>query len=238
MKKEIKLYNGKISIWFDEEKHIFTDKDGDRILGVTSITNIIDKSPVLIPWAIKMMGNYLVYYAGQPITRELIDEAKREWRKVKEEAADIGSLIHEFAAQWITLKKKPEIPEDEQVRNGAIAFMKWVKDTGVEFDNSEKIIYSKKHNFAGILDADGHINKEHCIIDFKSSSGIYPEMYLQLTGYWLAREEETKIKYNKGYIVQFGKIDGEFHVVEITREEYKKNKEAFLAALTLKKYGK
>lgn len=237
MNKEFKLYGGKIKICFDDERHVFTDKDGKIILGTTSITGLLDKSAALMGWTAKMMGIYLLNEAGNGndrITIELVSRAKQEYRRLKQEAADIGSLIHEFAEKWITSKKKPAIPDNDKVRNGAIAFLSWVKDTGVKFDNSELIVYSKKHNYAGIMDADGHIDGKRCIIDFKSSSGIYTEMRYQLAAYWNAREEETKKEYDLGYIVQFGKETGEFKVLEISRNEYLKDKKAFLGLLSVK----
>lgn len=236
MKREINLYNKKVKIFFDEERHIFTDENGDTIFGTTSITGLLDKSGALMGWVAKMMALYLngLLSEGKPITSDSIELAKKEYRKLKAEAADIGTMIHEFAEKWITLKKKPEIPENEKVRNGAIAFLKWVKDTRVEFDNSELIVYSKKYNYAGIMDADGHIDGKKCIIDFKSSSGIYPEMFMQLSAYWLAREEELGKEYDLGYLVRFGKEDGNFEVKEISRKEHLKNKEAFLGLLKVR----
>jgi CRISPR/Cas system-associated exonuclease Cas4 (RecB family) len=236
-KRKIKLYQGKVTIFFDEERHQFSHEDGTPILGTTSVTGLIDKSAPLMAWATNNMALILNQNleAGQVITPDHIDIAKREYRRLKKEAADIGSLIHEWAEKWITIKKKPEIPEDEKVRNGVIAFLKWVKDTGVEFNNSELVVYSKKHDVAGIMDADGRIGKKDCIIDFKSSKAIYNEMLYQLASYWMAREEETKKEYEIGYIVRFGKEDGEFGVTEISRKEYMKNREAFLGMLKVKR---
>lgn len=236
-KIEHKLYGGEEVIYFDDERHIFTDKKGNNIISVTGITGVIDKSGALMGWTAKMMGLYLAELLDKGVVIDIghIEIAKKEYRRLKQEAADIGTLIHEWAEKWITLKKEPELPEDERVRNGSIAFLKWVKDTGVKFNNSEQIIYSKKYNYAGIMDADGHIDGKHCIIDFKSSNGLYNEYKYQLAGYWQAKEEETNKKYEIGYLVRFGKDDGEFEVKEISRSEYEKDKKAFLGALAIKR---
>lgn len=241
MEKRIKLYKGKVTILFDEEKHKFTHLDGKSIDSVTSATGKIDKSAPLMGWAIKMMGIYInENYDPEKIkTKEdmglLVDIAKREYRRIKEEAADIGTEIHEWASDWIK-GKKVAIPEEERARNGVIGFMKWIKDQEkIKITESEKFIYSQKYDFAGIMDWEGKDDGELVIGDFKSSKGIYPEMEMQLSGYWLAREEETGKKYAKGYIVQFGKENGEFKTLEIQRKEHLKNAKAFLAALTIKR---
>ncbi len=237
MRKKIKLYQGKVTIFFDEEKHQFSHEDGTPIIGTTSVTGILDKSSPLMAWAVNSMATLLMKNVlnGERISLGSIEIAKKEYRRFKQEAADIGSLIHEWIEKWITLKKKPEIPEDEKVRNGVIAFLKWIKEKKVEFDNSELIIYSKKNDVAGIMDAEGHIDGKKCIIDFKSSKGIYNEYRYQLASYWSAREEETGEKFDIGYIVKFGKDDGEFGVMEIQRKEYQKDLEAFLGLLQTKR---
>jgi hypothetical protein len=85
------------------------------------------------------------------------------------------------------------------------------------------------------MDAEGKMGKDDVIIDFKSSKALYSEYRYQLAAYWLAREEETKKKFEGGWIIKFGKDDGEFEATYIPRKEYEKDKEAFLAALTIKR---
>jgi hypothetical protein len=231
-----KLYNGKVVIDFDSEKHIFWDKNSKRITGVTSVTSVIDKSRPLIFWAIGLMRDNLLQLKekGLSISADQILEASKLHQVRKEEAADIGTKIHDWVEQWIK-GKKPGAPEDPQVMNGINAFLKWVKETKIKLKCSETIVYSKKHDFVGIMDAEGEMDGADVIVDFKSSNAIYPEMLLQLSGYWLAREEEVGKKYTKGYIARFGKDTGDFDVIEILRKEHDKNIRAFLGALEIKK---
>ncbi len=229
------LYKGKIVIDFDPEKHIFWDKQSNRIIGVTSVTGIIDKSRPLIYWAVGLTRDFLIEKLknGFIIAEETILEAVKQHTIKKEEAADIGTKIHDWVELWIK-GKKPEIPAESQVMNGVNAFLKWVKETKIKLRSSETIVYSKKHNFAGIMDAEGRMGKEEVIIDFKSSKAIYNEYRYQLAAYWLAREEETGKKFDGGWIIKFGKDDGEFAATYIPRKEYEKDKVAFLAALAIK----
>jgi hypothetical protein len=237
--RTIKLYNNTIELEFDEERHVFR-RNGEYLISVTGATGQIDKSRFLIPWAINLMRDFLIsnWNIREKISEEqkikLITEAARQHTMVKEREATIGDKAHAWAEQWIK-GEKPEIPDDEKERNCVISFLKWVKEAKVKFLSSEKVIYSKKYNYAGILDAEATIGKERTIIDFKSTNGIYNEMHYQLAGYWLAAEEESKKKYKRGYIIKFGKNDGEFEAHEITRKEYLKDLRAFLGALEIKR---
>jgi hypothetical protein len=241
----IKLYKNTIAIEFDEDRHIFK-RNGEYVISVTGATGMIDKSQALIGWAIKLMKNFLIekWDPTKKISEDekigLICEAANQHCIAKERARNVGEQAHSWVEEWIK-GKNPAIPDDEKVRNCVISFLKWVKDSKIKFISSERKIYSKKYNYAGILDADGKINKKNVIIDFKSSNknkynktGIYNESRYQLAGYWQAVEEESKKKYDRGYIVQFGKDSGEFMAVEIPREEYLKDIKAFLGALAIK----
>jgi len=237
--EKVKLYQKSIEIEFDPEKHIYR-LNGEKLISVTAITSQIDKSRALIPWAIKLMRLFITeaWDVTKKITEEeklqIIEDGAKQHRIRKQEAADTGTQAHEWAESWIK-GEEPEIPDDERVRNCVISFLKWVKDSGIKLKTSERIVYSKKHNYVGILDADGKIKKDNIIVDFKSSNGIYPEMFFQVSGYWKAAEEESKVEYQRGYIVQFGKDSGEFNVKEISREENEKNFKAFLGALAIKR---
>jgi len=238
MLKEISLYKGvvKLSVDIDEEKHECFDCKGKKIEdSVTGATGIIDKSGALMGWVAKMMGLYLLAEKDKgnfQITEEMIDRAKREYRRLKTEAADLGTEIHKWTSDWIK-GKNPAMPTDERVVNGITAFLKFQKEHKVKWLESERIIYSKKHNYWGVLDAIGKIGKDLVLIDFKSSSGIYPEMFIQTAGYQLAYEEETGKKITKRMIVKFGKEDGKFEVREL--DNGKEDQTAFVAALTLKR---
>lgn len=232
MLKEYKI--GTVKIRFDDEKHRFWNDKGQPIYSVTAATGIIDKSNILIAWAVKLVKTYLIEKLdnGEQITTLDVEEAAKEPRRIKEAAADIGTRIHEWINQWLE-SKNPEIPDDEKVRNGITAFLEFQKKNKVKWLESEKVVYSKKHDFAGFLDAVGKMGNKLVLIDFKSSNGIYPEYALQVAGYQIAYEEETKKKIDKRMLIRFGKNDGTFECKNY--EDNEKDKEAFLSCLTLKR---
>ena len=239
MLKEILLYNGKVKIFFDlgtpeKPKHIYKDEKGNVILSVTGATGIIDKSAALMGWVAKMMGLYLIdkFESGVIINRGTIETAKKEYRRIAGEAADIGTEIHEWVSDWI-LGKKPEMPENEKVVNGITAFLKFQKQHKFKWLESERLVYSKKHNYAGTLDAIAKEGNNLVLVDFKSSKAIYDDMRFQVAGYQIAYEEETGKKIDKRMIIRFGKEDGEFEVRELNEDAA--DKKVFLSCLNVKK---
>lgn len=222
-----------ITLEFDEEKHRFTI-DGREIVSVTSATSMVDKSGPLMAWAVKLFREFLVdkIQKGLVIDEETIYEGSKQHTIRKEEAKDIGTQIHEFINLYIE-GKKPKIPEDEKVKNGVLAFMKWIDENKVKFLKSEEPIYSRKYDYAGILDIEAKINGKLAIVDIKSSNGIYNEMRYQVAAYRNAKEEMTKKKYDESWIIQLGKDTGEFKAYRL--EDHKKDLAAFLGALTIKR---
>jgi len=236
--KEVLLYNKTIKILFDENRHMYFNDKKEHLMSVTTATGVVDKSGPLMGWAVKMAKNYLIdnWKAGEKITESekiaMIEEAGKQHRIFKKKAADIGTQIHEWAENWIK-GRNPEMPKEEKVVNGITAFLKFNQENKVKWKDSERFVYSKKHNYCGILDAVGRIGKELVLIDFKSSNGIYDEMRFQVAAYQLAYEEETEKKIDRSIILRFGKEDGEFEVKELP--DYNKDKKAFLACLELKR---
>ncbi len=238
-----KLYKGKVELVFNEARHIFT-VDGRKIPSVTTATGVIDKSGPLMHWAVKLVKEYLLQNLnvliedtkGGKITA-IIEEAAIQHRVRKEKAADLGTQVHRWAEEFIKAKTKedwPPLPRDPQVHNGVTAFLKWVDEYDVKFLSSERHIYSMKHDYAGIMDAEAIIKGKKSVVDFKTSNALYSEMRLQVAAYQGAIEEEIGKKYpgNK-WIVRFGKEDAEFEAKDFEGqdEDYK----AFVAALTLKR---
>lgn len=242
-----KLYQGKITIDFFEEKHSYIIREtGKRPLSVTACTGIIDKSRPLIIWATRLAQDYLCLKLknGKEITEGMIGEAITQHTIRKKEAATIGSLVHEWAESWIKAKTKERkdlsLPENPKAANGAIAFLKWADEHKVKFITSEKIVYSKKYDYVGIMDCQFTLGSEkHKIIhagDFKTAKAIYNEYRYQVAGYQGADAEESGVVYGTKWLMRFDKETGEFEAHEFG--DHEKDYKAFLACLTIKKREK
>lgn len=242
--KVIALYNGSIKIEYYDRYHQYF-VNGKKSIGVTTITGLIDKSRVLIYWAVGLTKNRLieVFNSGEAITIEHIEDASKLHAQRKKEAADLGTMVHKWAEDYIGAKiakrKDLEMPEDPRVLNGVIAFLKWVDEHKVKFLESERVIYSKKHKFIGTMDCVFTMGEEkHKIIhvgDFKTSKGVYDEMIFQVTAYEEAYVEEIGAKCGDKYILRFDKETAEFDPHIIPAEDHKKDIAAFLGLMVAKK---
>lgn len=240
----VKLYDNTVELVFNEAKHYFTANGNLVFPSVTGATGVIDKSRPLIFWAVGLTKNYLMGNLQSLIDdtkgdkiAALIEEAGKQHSIKKQQAADVGTQIHTWAEAFIKAKSEkewPEIPKEPQVANGVAAFLKWVDEYEVKFISSEKMIYSKKYKYAGIMDAEAIIKKKLCVIDFKSSKAVYPEMRFQVAAYQAAVEEETGKEYSGNkWLARFDKETGEFEAHEFA--EHDKDFKAFLAALDLRR---
>ena len=234
--KTIKLYNGKIEIEFYEKSHMYKLKgQKGRLLSVTACTGIIDKSAPLIWWAIGLTKAHLLenLNTGDGVDELVIEEACKQHILRKEKAATIGTLVHSWCEKYANGEKLP-MPKNKNVLNGVIAFLKFAEEHKVKFIATEKLVYSKKHGFVGLMDVVYKEKGKLVAGDFKTSkSGHYPEYKFQLSAYRGADEEESKVKYDRSVILHFDKENGEFEAIEC--EEHEKDYKAFLACLDIKK---
>jgi len=233
-----KLYGGKLNLLFDTEKHLYT-ANGKIVEGVTSITGIINK-PALIYWAVNQCVDYLarVIKPGKEYDeieiQSMLADAKYAHRKKSTEAANIGTLVHDAIETWIKTGKKTELI-NEKARGAFDLFLKWVKEENVKFLESERKVCSKKWGYAGTLDFICTIGEKRFIGDTKTSTGIWGEYWLQISGYQQAYEEEmaylkSNIKVDGQVIVRVGK-DGSFEVQK--SDAYPRDQKAFNGTLVL-----
>lgn len=240
--KIYKKYGGSVTIDFYEQygryRHIYIRRENEQWLtSVTKATGILDK-PALIPWAVSEMEKkiLLMFEEKKKITNFDISIAKNAWREKRDSSADKGTIIHDLASQYIEfklgiVKKAPKPPKDIEIENGYLAFLQWVAEHNVKFIATEELVYSKKHDFVGTLDCIAIVDGKYCLIDFKTGNGIYWEMLLQVSGYAIAHEEESEKKFEKCWIVRFGKDTADFEAVDFKATS--KLKKGFLSCLYL-----
>lgn len=196
-------------LYFDEAKHKYY-YDGNPVPGVTTILQCVAK-PVLVPWAVKMTSEYWLeaMKAGRTDFDDIYKEGKSVHYKKSGAAAEIGTNVHQYAEAFFRKQELPELKTDEAKR-GAEAFHKWVDAHNIEIMAVERRIYSKEYNYAGTTDFVAKIGGVLGIGDYKTSSGIYPEMRLQTAAYQHALQEEKGLKFEVRWIVRFDKKTGEF----------------------------
>lgn len=237
MTKKYKLYNGDITLEFNETTHTYTIDD-KIIYGVTSIVGVLDK-PALIYWAVGKAIEFLqrALKPGMIIDEvnlpSLLEGAKTAHRKHLKDAGDIGTAVHEYLEKYlkagINKEKLPELPVNKNIRAGVKAVIDWAKENNVKFLASERKIYSKKYGYAGTLDALAEVNGKLAIVDFKTSNGIYDDMFLQTAAYARAIEEEDGKKIEECWILRIPKDGSEFATAK--DEMVEMNFKSFLGCL-------
>src|ERR1035437_3963296 len=175
---EFDLYNKKCHVKFYPNSHRYLVNDKPTGGSVTGILGMYDKSGALVTWATELYREFLLEIGVGKITEEHIYEGCELHAVRKQEAADFGSKIHDWIEQYIK-KGDLEMPEDKEVQIGVNAFLDWIKENKVVFKSSERAVYSKKHDFIGTLDAEARVNGNLCLIDFKSSNGLYNTYNMQ-----------------------------------------------------------
>ena len=134
----------------------------------------------------------------------------------KEAAGDRGSKVHtaiqdlihgasiKFGdAYWNDTKQAHE-PLTMEEWKCLIAFRDFWLDHKPEVIATEQVCYSLKHGFAGTIDAILKIDGKITIVDWKTSSAIYPSYLMQVAAYMIAEEEIGQHKPTATAIVRLG----------------------------------
>lgn len=216
---EFSLYKGKVQGKFYPESHRYY-VDGKPRTGVTTYLGVIDKSRALVVWATDLARDFLLSVEGG-ITPDHIFEACGLHEVRKAEAAAIGDEVHKWIEAYLDnltrapkyrAEHMPEMPESKEAQIGVTAFLEWVDANKVKFISSERIVYSKKHGYIGKLDIEAKVNGKLCLIDIKTSNGIYNTYNLQTAAYVKADEEESGKKYQGRWIIRLAKeTESDYH---------------------------
>lgn len=279
-KIRLELYNGTAPVTFYPDSHKYKDETtGDWLVSVTGATDCLDKSKFLVPWAVNLSLDYLleVKATGKVITLKDVEIARNLPTVRKEKAADVGTCIHEWAQLYAIAKRdnlpSPAIPEakecggesqHEKVISGILAFQDWFEQNDVRILETERMIFSKKHKYVGLMDLMFTMGTEgHKILhfgDYKTGGGIYSSMHYQVSGYKYAFLEELAFLRSVGaeypryldlleigddIIIRFSKEDkykdgvlkevaGTVEIKKIKPEDSEKNYACFLGLLTCK----
>lgn len=211
MELQFELYGGKVKGKFlgpteDKPNRHMYFVGGVRKTGVTTYCGIKDKSRGLISWATEVYLNHLLECMKKngKVTEEDIIVGWTKHEEAKAKAAAVGDEVHKWAEAYIG-GLKPEMPEQREAQIGVTAFLEWEDANKVKFISSERVVYSRKHDYIGKMDIEAKVNGKLCLLDIKTSNGIYNEMYMQTAAYVMADQEESKRKYHGRYLIRVAK---------------------------------
>lgn len=241
------LYGGAVVLDFDEEAHKYT-YNGELVPSVTTVTDIVDKSAALIPWALNQAEKYIRAnfpidsYVSQTLLDSLLEGMKQSHRKIKYKAADIGTQAHEWIENYIKaqmeFKEIPELPSNPQVSNAVLQFLEFEKQNHVVYLASERRVFSLINKFAGTLDILAHVNGIHTLLDIKTSNQYRKEYAMQSAAYVLAVNEEDNTGVQDRIILMLSKDEAKFEPVSLPSSELAADTAAFLSAFDLYRWGK
>ena len=255
---EITYHDGEvIDLSFDKALHAYR-VHGKPVPSATKVLGIINK-PALIPWSLKMGSEWLekhmfydedsppdqgmFNYTSRLTLESILKGVKSAYRGTSGNALEIGNDTH----RWIELALEqflsedgkfgddnlPEKPEGEESNNSISAFEAWVGDNDIDFLQSEEKIYSRADHYAGTLDCAAIVNGSLCIIDWKTSKGIYPEYHLQNAAYAQAWEDIHGKQVDQTLVLRLDKFTGRYQQGFQSRVEWVRNYETFVHALGL-----
>ena len=222
--EEIKLYEGKETLFFEPIKHQYFWND-ELLPSATTITKLLTPVQPLIMWANKMASEEFkrLIVAGQKYDEVQLAEfytlIKNASNKSMTSAGIVGTEVHNLIEDYIHKGIETEIHNPE-IKKSFGKFKEWFDaQQGLEIVFTERKVLSRIHKFTGTLDAIFK-NKlgEHIIYDWKSSSGIRDSMLVQIYLYKICIKEELGIDVKKGIIVNCTKL-GKLNIKEFPINE-------------------
>ena len=184
----------------------YRNKDGKRVPGVNTVIGRFKDSGDLM---------YLACNQGKAAER---GEIERLYDK-RDEAADSGTLAHLMVETSINggdatlvLNAHSSSMVRQEAAAAFDAYLKWASMTKLKIVEQEMPMVSEEYQFGGCPDAIGEINGELCLVDWKTSSAVYPDFLIQLAAYKQLWEENNPDRPLTGgfHLCRFAKSHGDF----------------------------
>jgi hypothetical protein len=175
---------------------------GKKVPGTTTIIGRFKESGALIYWAYNRGKEGLELYES------------------RDKAAELGTIVHEMVEEYIRGGHPYDVfpdgiaPEDQgRVMSAFGAFEEWFESNKFQVVGQEMQLTSKTHLYGGTpdaiaLDAKGRL----CLIDFKTSDGVYSDYLYQLGAYRILWNENNPDNQLTGgsHLARFSKQHGDF----------------------------
>jgi hypothetical protein len=181
----------------------------------------------------------------------VVDAAKDKWREVKDETANIGSLVHRVLEQELNARAglcphpvlplkfdgilAPNLTEDmvEKANAACAAGFQYFDEHHIKIVEAEGVRWSPKFGFLGTGDLVAEVDGALSILDYKTGKRLYPTVFLQLAAYQAAwQEEHPDQPIEKRIAVNVGR-DGVLETKERDNTTFKEDFRAFLGLLAI-----
>lgn len=173
------------------------EPEHERVPGTTTILGRFKDAGPLIHWAWKLGTE------GQ------------DYRKVRDDAASIGTIAHSMVESWIHKEEFDRTPHSQEFLASAdrsfTAFLDWAAAHKFQVTDTEVRLVSRKWRFGGTPDG-FLVDGKRVIVDFKTSASVYPEYLCQLAAYRALWNEihPDDLCEDGGHILRFDKTYGDF----------------------------
>ncbi len=181
---------------------VYKLQNGDRVPSVTTALSILNK-PALLAWAWKCGCDGIDY------------------RAVRDNAADIGTLAHYLILCDIQ-NEKPDTSEYSaadisKAETCLLKYWEWKKVNPITPIFAERPLVSEQYRYGGTIDclAQREDTGELVLIDFKTGKAIYSEYFYQLAAYEKLLAEAGH-RFDKTMVLRIGRDEAEgFEVRDI-----------------------
>lgn len=170
----------------DNKGRHYTYRDHPLRASVTSIINAGIPKPALLPWGLRTLAEWVhdhetdIHQARTTGNRDdFVKWLKTKPYDLRDEAANIGTALHDFAEAHI-LGETPPTPIDPVVANMSRQFFDFVDKMQPEYRAAEVVVHNTTENYAGTLDAVLVINGVPGVADYKTGKGVYGDAALQV----------------------------------------------------------
>jgi hypothetical protein len=158
-------------------------------------------------------------------SRTTTSKAHLKWvhfghQKPERPAVDLGEGYHEEARSMLA-------------NNSIDAGLAWFNEHKIKLISTETMLVSPLHGFAGRQDWKMEIDGEYCNGDFKSGSGIYDEVWLQLAAYKQMNHELDTRPIEASWAIHINKKTGEFNAIRRSDEFFKDDIDRLLGPAAL-----
>lgn len=220
--------------------------EGIQLPSATTVLGILNK-PYLIPWLRKLhrdgVTDMLVRHGKQKLVGSDIIFSQTQWGQLQEEvvkfinsrgdeirdaAMDIGNQAHaviqllsqdkQAMEQFLRFSAEGQAPvsaSDTVVANA----LKWIQDSGMEMEWSERSVYHSMWHYAGTIDCMARDKQGKLwVIDWKSSNQLGRENAMQVAAYAGAYAHMYNCNPPNAVVIRLGKDKAEFEprVVDVT----------------------
>ena len=199
--------------------------DGKRVPSVTTISGRFGNKDGIIWWA-NAVGRGERDCDDQEVCRHCGRKAGKQTYEAKG-AAEVGTYAHALIDQQVKGTEVDPLKFDhltvvqhEQARQCMEGFNEWYNNFNVAISETELPLLSEELKFGGTFDAVGIVGDKFCLIDWKTSKGIYPDYLCQMGGYIVRLEENEYPRVEAIHLLRVSKETAGFHHHQFPRRTF------------------